>query len=174
MSSISSVGSTNELANQILNRFDADGSGSLSANEFAAFLSNLVGSIKAGAQSTPLVSGTSTLFPSAMASPASAEPRTRVADMPGFDEIKLANAGHTTFKYQVGRILQYYPATPDGLKQALPEIQKLVPGAQIVGTHGDKIDFGSYNDAKAGRIGVIDVLLGAASGGRGWAWQPVE
>jgi hypothetical protein len=93
--------------------------------------------------------------------------------MAGFDDTKLRDESHTSFKYQIGRILQYYPNTPEGLWQALPEIQKLVPGAKIIGTHGDKIDFGTYDDPKSGRIGVIDVLLAAAEGGRGWAWQPV-
>ena len=65
-------------------------------------------------------------------------------------------------------------ASERDMQQALAEIQAIVPEAKIVGTNGDKIDFGSYVDAKAGKIGVIDVLVGAAQGGRAWAWQPVE
>jgi len=175
MASIAGVGSTNELAAQILKRFDRDGSGSLSADEFASFLSNLVSSTQAGPRAaTKAAAATSPTVLTPFESSATAPPRTRVGQMAGFDEIKLANSNHTTFKYQVGRILQYYPATPDGLRQALPEIQQLVPGAKLVGTHGDKIDFGTFSDPKSGRIGVVDVLLGAATGGRGWAWQPVE
>lgn len=180
MNGVTKVNATNDLASAILKNFDKDGSGALSADEFGSFLSQLMGSIKqtpASTAASPAARSVTTLFPSA-ATPATAAaasaPRVRMGSMPGFDEIKLANADHATFKYQVGRILQYYPSTPDGLRQALGEIQQLVPDAKIVGTNGDKIDFGAYTDPKAGKIGVVDVLLGAASGGRGWAWQPVE
>ncbi len=174
MTGVTKVNATNDLASTILKNFDKDGSGALSADEFGSFLSQLMGSLKqtpAGTASSPAAArSVTTLFPAAAAS----APRVRAGSMPGFDEIKLANTDHATFKYQVGRILQYYPSTPDGLRQALGEIQQLVPDAKIVGTNGDKIDFGAHTDPKAGKIGVVDVLLGAASGGRGWAWQPVE
>jgi hypothetical protein len=175
MNSVARIGSTNDLASTILKNFDKDGNGSLSADEFGSFLNQLMGSIKqtpARAAASPATRSVPTLFPSASA--AAAAPRARLGDMLGFDENKLANTEHVTFKYQVGRILQHYPSTPDGLRQALGEIQQLAPNAKIIGTNGDKIDFGEYNDPKAGKIGVIDVLVGAASGGRGWAWQPVE
>lgn len=177
MNSVARIGSNNDLASAILKNFDKDGSGSLSADEFGSFLNQLMGSIKQTPASTgasPATRSVPTLFPSASAAAAAAAPRARLGDMLGFDERKLANTEHVTFKYQVGRILQHYPSTPDGLRQALGEIQQLVPDATIIGTSGDKIDFGEYNDPKAGKIGVIDVLVGAASGGRGWAWQPVE
>ncbi len=92
----------------------------------------------------------------------------------GFDAAKLANTSHQTLKYEVGRILQQYPNTPQGLQDALPAIQALVPGARITGSSGDKLDFGTYVDARQERIGVIDVLRGASMGGLGWQWHPVE
>jgi len=181
MSTVSGVGATNDLASSILKSYDKDGNGSLSAQEFTSFLQQLVGDLRQTAKTTtettaPSAGSLATLFPSATASvpDASAQTRVRAGDMLGFDENKLGNPEHTTFKYQIGRILQYCPATKEGLQQALSEIQKLVPDAQIVGSNGDKIDFGAYVDPKAGKIGVIDVLVGAASGGRGWAWQPME
>ena len=94
--------------------------------------------------------------------------------MEGFDYFKLRDDTHTSFKYQIGRILQFYPNTPDGLQQALPEIQNLVPGATITGSKGDRIDFGDYVDPKSGKIGVVDVITCAGLGGRGWAWMPLE
>ena len=100
--------------------------------------------------------------------------RTRVGVMASFSDEKLADPTHTSFKYQIGRILQYYPNTPEGLKAALPEIQKLVPEAKIVGTNGDKLDFGSYVDRKSGKIGVVDVLHAAGRGGESWGWRPVS
>jgi hypothetical protein len=176
MSTINSVNPMRELAGAIVQNFDGNRDGNLSADEFTSFLSQLLGGAtsqqaQAGArQPVPLLQ--SVLFPTETA--AATVPRARVGSMIGFDDTKLNNASHTTFKYQIGRILQYYPSTKEGLQAALPEIQKLVPGAKIVGTNGDKIDFGDFTDAKSGKIGMVDVLVGAATGGRGWAWQPVE
>ena len=53
--------------------------------------------------------------------------------LPGWDAAKWGNAEHTTPKYQVGRILAKYSASPQALQQALPEIQALYPGTTIVG-----------------------------------------
>ena len=173
MAAITATNQTNVLVNSIIQRFDANGDGSLSANEFGAFLTQLVGSATTqdSAATRINVTNPSTLFATASAPVVE---RSRVGTMLGFDYNKLSDESHNTFKYQMGRILQHFPNTPEGLRQALPEIQNLVPGARITGTHGDKIDFGNYEDPRAGRIGVIDVLVGAADGGRGWAWQPVE
>ena len=88
--------------------------------------------------------------------------------------VKLDDTTSKSFKYQIGRILQYYPNTPAGLQDALPEIQALVPGAKITGSKGDRIDFGDYVDPKSGKIGVVDVILSAGTGGVAWTWQPEE
>lgn len=174
MSTIGTVNPANELAKSLIQRYDTNKDGSLNADEFTAFLSGLLGSVKSPSQAKPGATGTVvTASPTEVFSGA-VTPRVRVGALEGFDEAKLSNDSHRTFKYQIGRILQYYPATPEGLRQALPEIQQLVPDATITGTHGDRIDFGSYEDPKSGRIGVVDVLVGAATGGRSWAWQPEE
>lgn len=176
MSTINTVNPMRELAGAIVQNFDANRDGSLSADEFTSFLSQLVGGTTGqqtqAAARQPATLLSAVLFPTETA--ATTPPRARVGTMMGFDDVKLNNPSHATFKYQVGRILQFYPSTKEGLQAALPEIQKLVPGAKIVGTNGDKIDFGDYTDAEAGKIGMIDVLVGASTGGRGWAWQPVE
>jgi hypothetical protein len=185
MSTIPSVNPMTELAKNLVQRFDANKDGSLTTDEFASFLTSLLGrmtvSAAAAASATPAAgaakaSATAAATTTTSTKGTSRPPTTRVRQgaMLGFDEGKLGNATHTSFKYQVGRILQYYPNTPEGLQQALAEIRQLVPGARIVGTHGDKIDFGDYEDSRSGRIGVVDVLVGAGDGGRGWAWQPVE
>lgn len=175
MSTIGTVNPMNELAKTLVQRFDTNRDGTLTTDEFASFLASLLSGISGTAQTDPDVptktGGTpspTTLF----ADPVS--PRSRLGLMAGFSETKLGDTSHLSFKYQIGRILQYYPNTPDGLRQALPEIQQLVPGATIVGAHGDTIDFGDYQDPKSGRIGAVDVLVAAAIGGRSWAWQPLE
>jgi hypothetical protein len=184
MTAIPATNQTNTLANSILQKFDGNHDGSLSSDEFATFLTQLVGSLQTQQSPTataPRATDLSTLFPSVPAPaaafpsvPAPAAARSRVGYMAGFDDRKLGDESHTTIKYQIGRILQYCPNTPEGLQQALPEIQKLAPGAKIVGTNGDKIDFGDFEHPKSGLVGVIDVLVGAAQGGRSWAWQPIE
>ena len=86
----------------------------------------------------------------------------------------MANASHDSTKYRIGRILQYYPNTPAGLRDALPEIQQIIPGVKIAGGNGDKLDFGSYVDPKGYKIGIIDVLQAAGAGGTAWQWAPVS
>jgi hypothetical protein len=185
MSTISSVSSTSDLANTILNSFDKDQDGSLSKTEFASFLTQLVSGLKTNSTSsessessesssaTAATTGMSTLFATVTSSVTSDDTREVVGSMMGFDGTKLADTTHDNLKYEVGRILQYYPNTPAGLQSALAEIQELVPGATITGTNGDKIDFGDYTE-DGETIGTVDVIIGAGSGGVGWAWNPVD
>lgn len=149
------------LASQLIAKADANGDGQLSMQEF--------GSLLAGALASS--STNSTFAPGTAARTAAAG--TVGGRLEGYDPVKLANADHRTVKYEVGRILQQYPNTPQGLRDALPAIQSVYPDAQITGTAGDKLDFGAYVDARAGRIGVVDVLRGAAQGGHAWHWMPV-
>ena len=167
LKALSSDSGIQEFAKTIAKRFDADGNGQLSMTEFADVMKTLL-----GGSSAPTFPNASTTAPSAAAT--TVPDRAPVGALAGFDPIKLANADHTTLKYQVGRILQYHPNTPQGLRDALAEIQKIVPGVKITGSSGDKLDFGNYIDPKAGRIGVIDVLQSASLGGRAWQWSPVE
>jgi hypothetical protein len=179
INSLSSTSTLNDLAAMIHRKLDKDQDGKLSADEFAGFLSSLLdGKKTAGvAGNGALTSDTfaATLNASAsVASPAATATRTVMGTMGGFDPTKMADTEHKTFKYEIGRILQFFPNTPAGLKDALPEIQKLVPGAKIIGTNGDKIDFGEFEDNRKFRIGVIDVLQAAGAGGKSWQWLPVE
>ena len=81
----------------------------------------------------------------------------------GWDQGKWTNASHTTPKYVVGRILSQFPDTPEGLQQAMPQIQQAFPGATQVGK--DSINIPG--------IGIVDVGVGfSQGGGQGWAWQP--
>jgi hypothetical protein len=161
--------SVRELAATITQQLDADKDGKLSSSEFEGFLSQFLGTLKSGSGQGPMAtSPLTTLMPST--TPAAA--REAVGTLAGYDSTKLANENHKSAKYEVGRILQYYPNTPEGLKAALPELQKLAPNAQIVGSKGDKVDFGGYVDGKGNVIGVVDVLEAAGLGGRAWQWLP--
>ena len=89
----------------------------------------------------------------------------------GFDHDKL-NSGHDSPKYQVGRILAKYPPTPEGLRQALPELQALGIGdVAIGGSKGDKLTFSGNTDPRFNGVTTFDVIRAAGNGGEGWQWQ---
>lgn len=161
-----------DLAATITKQLDADKDGKLSATEFEGFLSQFLNTV--GQNVTTAAASASTAATAATATPAAAAPRPAIGNMAGFDAAKLANTAHDTFKYQIGRILQGYANTPAGLREALPEIQTLVPGAKIVGSKGDSVDFGDYVDNRGTRIGRIDLVQAAGEGGKAWQWLPVE
>jgi hypothetical protein len=159
-----------DLAKAITSRYDADGDGRLSSDEFSGFLSSFLGSL----QNNPLTSAASnTLSTTNGTTSAAAADRPKVGTMAGFDAAKLANTSHTSPKYQIGRVLQYYPNTPAGLKAALPELQQLIPGLTIAGSKGDQLDFGNYVSPEGIKVGVIDVIQSAGSGGTAWQWAPI-
>ena len=139
---------------QITHRFDADRDGRLSTQEFSDFLTGLL-----SMSSRPSAS------PAAASNAAASADRVPIGTMAGFDFRKLADVTHDTFKYRLARILQYYPNTPEGLRQAMPEIEQTFPGAKIVGSGGDKVDFGA--------AGVIDLIQSASTGGVAWQFLPV-
>lgn len=170
INSLSSTSTLNDLAAVITRKLDKDQDGKLSTEEFASFLARLMDTKTDGLNTTAVRPAATTGTP---AKPAAAD-RPVVGTMGGFDPTKLADTKHQTFKYEIGRILQHYPNTPTGLKEAMVEIQKIVPGAKVVGSNGDKIDFGDFVDNRSFRIGVIDVLQAAGAGGKSWQWMPVE
>ncbi|GMV23252.1 MAG: hypothetical protein AMXMBFR57_32010 [Acidimicrobiia bacterium] len=147
-----------DLVSRLTQKYDKNGDSQLSNTEFGTFLNDFLTN-----------SGTNSTFATGTAARTSGAGLT-LGTMEGFDPTKLANTSHNTIKYQVGRVLQQYPNTPQGLRDALPAIQQIVPGAQIIGTNGDKIDFGGFIDAKGDRIGIVDVLRGAGLGGQAWQW----
>jgi hypothetical protein len=145
-----------DLAGRITRHLDADRDGKLSTTEFSQFLSTFFGMGGPQLQSMPTN-------------------RQPVGTMEGFDANKMTDASVTTTKYKIGRVLQMYPNTPDGLRQALPELQQVVPGVTIAGRLGDLLDFGDYVDPFGIRIGVIDVIRAATPvGGEAWQWLPVS
>lgn len=88
----------------------------------------------------------------------------------GFDADKLAS-GHDSPKYRVARVLQNYPSTPEGLRQALPELQKLGLGdVAIGGSKGDKLTFSGQTDPRFNGVTTFDVIRAAGNGGEAWQW----
>ena len=157
--------SSNPLTTAVANLiriYDRDADARLSSGEFGMFLADVLNA-GGGRTNSTFAHGT-----------AAGDGAAPVGLLEGFDPGKLSNPSHLTLKYQVGRILQQYPNTPQGLQDALPAIQALVPGVRITGSSGDKLDFGAYTDAGQNRIGVVDVLRGASLGGLAWQWAPTE
>lgn len=85
---------------------------------------------------------------------------------PGWDAKKWADPRHQTPKYAIGRILAIFPHTPEGLRMAMPVIQKGYPGASILPGKGDK--------AHIPCVGVIDLIQAAGEGGKAWQWLVVK
>jgi len=154
-----------DLARTITKKIDADGNGNLSTEEFSNFLSGILAGGDVARTNSTFAAGTASIAMD-LASPRGM--------MEGFDATKLADGSRKGAKYEIGRILQNYPNTPQGLRDALAEIQQLVPSARITGTNGDKLDFGGWVDGKQNVIGVVDVLRAASLGGAAWQWQPAE
>ena len=88
---------------------------------------------------------------------------------PGWDHTKWVDPNVTSPKYVVGRIIAKHPHTPNGLKAAIPEIEKAFPGSK-------HIDDNSDDKADIPCVGIIDLVV-AADGpdvGTAWAWQVVQ
>jgi hypothetical protein len=89
----------------------------------------------------------------------------------GYDPAKLADLNHQTPKYAVGRILSNFPDTPEGLRQALPDLQRAYPGVEIIGV-GGKLDFRNATDPNIRALGIVDVGKAfGAGGGQGYQWD---
>lgn len=164
MSSITPVNAYQTLASSLMKTVDANHDGQLTLSEFSSFLQRM---LEAPSPTLPTTA-------SRVVGNSATTGRTPVDSMREFGSPqKLADLSHQTLKYRVGRVLQYYPHTPEGLRAALPELQEIVPGLTIASGKGDKLDFGDYVDPKSGRIGVVDVIRAAGAGGQAWQWLPV-
>jgi len=84
------------------------------------------------------------------------------ACLSGWDCCKWNDPAHQTPKYVVGRIIYAFPHTPAGLKQALPTINAIYPGTEILPGKGDKVHIPC--------VGVVDLIVAAGEGGKSWWW----
>jgi hypothetical protein len=145
-----------QLVEQLAKRADANRDGQVSTSEFAQFLVGLLQQTNGTSTSTPSTSTSST-----SPKPASIDETPLPPCPAGWDAAKWVNPDHKTPKYVVGRILSRFPPTPDGLTQALPEVQKAMPGTTRVGD--DKLNIPD--------VGIVDVGLSfGIGGGVGWWW----
>lgn len=149
-----------QLVSKVLDRFDGDKDGKLTASEFGSFLTGLLsGSGAAGLAMAAQKGGddgglTRGAYRSSLA---------------GFDARKIDDPSirdAMTSKYRAARIFQDYPPRPESIPLVIERLK--AEGIDAVQTDIDKIDFGDG-------YGPIDVIQGAyAGGGVAWQWLPRE
>jgi len=86
-------------------------------------------------------------------------PASRYA-MPGWDNGKWNDPNHQSPKYVAGRILSTLAPTTANMDQATALLAKAYPGTTRVGA----------GDVNIPGVGVVDILMSAGTGGRGWWW----
>jgi len=142
-----------QMISRVVDKFDTDKDGKLSADEFGSFLGGLLQHGNLGSatamQDTPKATGQYRMM------------------LAGFDHNKLDNPsiqGAGTIKYQAARIFQNYSPQPESLPAVIADLKAQGINATQIGI--DKIDF---NDG----YGPIDVIQGAyPGGGVAWQWLP--
>ena len=161
---ISSVSSTNpldQLAQSLVQRFDANQDGQLTTDEFTSFLSSFLNSLSTGnGNALGIASG---------AASSNAGPK---AALEGFDMGKINNPSNTHVKYKFGRIAQNYSlssvtdkASAEALLNSMkPQMQ--AAGIDVLAIKGDKIQVKD----DAGQAAWIDVIRATGSSDTGWQW----
>ena len=163
---ISSVSSTNpldQLAQSLVQRFDANQDGQLTTDEFTSFLSSFLNSISTGNGNALGLSAGST------ASIASSGPK---AALEGYDMGKINDPSNTHVKYKFGRIAQNYSlssvtdkASAEALLNSMkPQME--ASGIDVLAIKGDKIQVKD----DAGQTAWIDVIRATGSSNTGWQW----
>ncbi len=165
---ISSVSSTNpldQLAKSLVDRFDANGDGQLTTQEFTSFLTNFLNSVAPGATVNAASANATATQP--LHSLSGSAPK-----MSGFSATKLADTSHDTLKYRFGRVAQQYSldsVTDKASAAALLNSMKSdleAAGVQVLEIKKDKIK----TIGNSGNEVWVDVIKAAGSG-RGTAWQ---
>ncbi len=132
-SAVSAQSSIQDLTLQIMNQFDTDKSGELSASEFSSVLSALLGN------TSGTVPATMTVPP---ASPSGAAPSgLPKSEMSGFNYDKIADTSHQTSKYQFARVAWNYDLSSVNSKESAQALlESMVPDLQAAGLNVTAVD----------------------------------
>ncbi|MEW6321018.1 MAG: EF-hand domain-containing protein [Acidobacteriota bacterium] len=163
MTPIESTNPLQQLARQLVQRFDTNGDGVLTTQEFTTFLTTFMGTLNT--TTTPQFPGT----------PAPNEiPRGNGGRgvLEGFDTRKLGDPSVTTVKYRFGRVAQNWDlssvvdmASAESLLNRMKaELQ--ASGVTVLDVSKDKIKV--LDDS--GEPAWVDVIRGAGASGAAWQW----
>jgi len=162
-----------ELARNIIDRFDANQDQQLSFGEFASFLEGFAntatGSTSAAKATGSSATATSPFLTTASESSGAATgAKTYLDRMLGFDFNRFDITGCT--KYDAARILQHYdPNDPDALNRVQEEMQRLYPGTTSIDRNNDLMLDGTA-DGYVGRR-PLNRDEGWTNPPSGWVWQ---
>jgi hypothetical protein len=163
MNTIESANPMQDLAQQLVQKFDTNGDGSLTTQEFTTFLTTFMGTLgPTGYTGTGTGTGTTTGAGSGIGR----------GQMEGFDMNKIGDPGVTTVKYKFARVAQNYGlasvndmgSAQSLLNQMVPELQ--AAGVTVLGVDRDKIQV--LDDS--GQSAWIDVIRGAGGANPAWQW----
>lgn len=161
MSTIGSTSPLTDLAQSLVQKFDTNGDGSLTTQEFTSFLTSFVGSLGTGGRGA-----------SAAADSASHPDRIGGSPMEGFDFRKIGDPSVTTVKYKFARVAQNWnlngvtdmAAAESLLNSMRGELE--ANGVTVLAVSKDKLQI--LDDF--GRPGWVDVIRGAGAPGSAWQW----
>lgn len=162
MSTIGSSNALTDLAQQLVQRFDTNGDGSLTTQEFTSFLTSFVGSLGGSTSSTSGASSAAT----------SDFRRTGGSPMEGFDFRKMGDPSVTTVKYKFARVAQNWNlnsvtdmSSADSLLNAMRSDLES-NGVTVLQVSKDKLQILDDN----GNPGWVDVIRGAGGPDPAWQW----
>ena len=173
----SAAATIQELARNIMDRFDANSDSQLSFTEFASFLEGFANSVtgstgaKSAATGTASTASATNLFLTTgteIADAASGQ-KTYHDRMLGFN-FDLIKPGTGSTKYDAAMLLQYYdPADPDAMKKVHAEMERLTPGSTSLDIHNDLMLDGTA-DGYIGRR-PLNRDEDWSNPPSGWVWQ---
>ena len=170
----SAAATIQELARNIMDRFDANKDQALSFAEFATFLegfaNSATGSNPATTAAASTASATNLFLTAESGSSAAATGATTYLDrMLGFN-YNLIKAGTGSTKYDAALILQNYdPNDPEAMKKVYAEMERLHPGSTSLDIHNDLMLDGTA-DGYVGRR-PLNRDEDWSNPPSGWVWQ---
>ena len=160
MNTIETGNPLQQLAQQLVQKFDTDSDGRLTTQEFTTFLTTFMGTLGTGANA-------------AYASPSLAAATGGGSPLEGYDMRKMGDPSTTTVKYMFGRLAQNWnlasvndmTSAEAFLTSKTGEMQ--AAGITVLEVAKDKIKV--LDDA--GQPAWIDVIRGAGAPNPAWQWM---
>jgi hypothetical protein len=166
--------SIQDLTKSIMQKFDANGDGQFSVDEFSnflnAFVKSMTGSGTSTASATSTIAGATGVGTPALLSNGVSSSSSRLNDPlppcpPGWNQEKWVNLDHKTVKYTAGRVMARYSPSDwlDQTKRDQILADFRASGLNPTAAGKDCVDF---NDG----AGLVDIVQAASAGGKAWQW----